>query len=104
VEFLIDITVRLPAELPDGRRLELTRAERDRGRELLDIGVIRDIWRIPGALRNVAIWQAKDATELHALLTSLPLHRYSEVDVTPLALHPLRGGPEAGAGGSDSQG
>jgi muconolactone D-isomerase len=97
VEFLIDITVRLPPTLPDDERAALLDAERQRGRELLESGAIRDIWRVPGALRNVAIWSARDATELHALLTSLPVHRYCEVSVTPLAVHPLRGGPEGGA-------
>lgn len=97
MDFLIDITVRLPPTLPDDERAALLDAERQRGRELLESGAIRDIWRVPGALRNVAIWSAQDATELHALLTSLPVHRYCEVSVTPLAVHPLRGGPEGGA-------
>lgn len=96
MEFLIDITVRIPPTLPAEELAALMSEERQRGRELLESGAIRDIWRVPGALRNVAIWSAQDATELHALLTSLPLHRYCEVSVTPLAVHPLRGGPEGG--------
>ncbi len=97
MEFLIDITVRLPPTLPAEEVAALMSAERVRGRELLEAGAIREIWRIPGAIRNVAIWSAHDATELHALLTSLPVHRYCEVSVTPLAVHPLRGGPEGDA-------
>jgi muconolactone D-isomerase len=101
VDFLIDLTVQMPPSLPEEERLALTRAERVRGQELVQTGAIRDIWRVPGAMRNVAIWQARDATELHELLTSLPLHRYSQVHVTPLAVHPLRGGPEGGAPNPD---
>jgi muconolactone D-isomerase len=94
VEFLVDTTVRLPDALADADRQALIAAARDRGRELVAQGTIRHIWRIPGALRNVAIWSAADATELHELLGSLPSYRYTEIVVTPLAVHPLSGGPE----------
>jgi muconolactone D-isomerase len=96
VDFLVDITVRIPADLDPERRQELIAAERDRGRELVDSGAIQHIWRIPGALRNVSVWRAADATELHALLTSLPSYPYTTIAVTPLAEHPLKGGPEGG--------
>jgi muconolactone D-isomerase len=96
VDFLVDIAVRIPADLEAGRREELIAAERVRGRELVDGGVIRHIWRIPGALRNVSVWRAADATQLHALLTSLPSYPYATITVTPLAEHPLMGGPERG--------
>jgi muconolactone D-isomerase len=42
-----------------------------RGRELIEAGAIQHISRIPGALRNVSVWRARDATELHELLTSI---------------------------------
>jgi muconolactone D-isomerase len=96
MEFLVDITVRLPPALPDDERAALMAAERARGRQLVDSGSIRHIWRIPGMLRNVSVWSASDATELHELLTSLPVHRYCEIAVTALATHPLMGGPEGG--------
>ena len=98
MDFLVDITVRLPPALPQEERLELMRAERARGRELIEAGAIQHIWRIPGALRNVSVWRAEDATELHELLTSIPAYRYSEIQVTALATHPLLGGPEGGGG------
>jgi muconolactone D-isomerase len=96
MEFLVDITVRLPHDLPAGERAALIDAERERGRELIAQGAIRHIWRIPGALRNVSVWSAADATALHELLTSLPSHPYTEIVVTALAVHPLQGGPEGG--------
>jgi muconolactone D-isomerase len=96
MDFLVDITVRLPPTLRGEERLELMRAERARGRELIETGAIQHIWRIPGALRNVSVWRARDATELHELITSIPAHPYCEVRVTPLATHPLLGGPEGG--------
>jgi muconolactone D-isomerase len=89
MEFLVEISVHLPPDLPEVERTAIIAAERARGRALRAQGAIAAIWRVPGGMRNVGIWQAADATELHALLSSLPLHRYMDVDVTPLARHPL---------------
>lgn len=94
MEFLVDITVRLPPGLAAVEREALIAAERARGAELLESGAIQSIWRIPGALRNISIWSAADATALHALLVSLPTYPYTEIQVTALAEHPLNGGPE----------
>jgi muconolactone delta-isomerase len=38
-------------------------------------------------LANRAIWSAPDATSLHEAITSLPLWRYIDVQVTPLGRH-----------------
>jgi muconolactone D-isomerase len=89
VEFLVQIATALPPDMPHAEREELVAAERRRGRELVDAGVIRAIWRVPGGLRNVGIWQAADATELHDLIISLPASPWFSAEVMPLALHPL---------------
>lgn len=96
MDFLVDITVRLPPEIADDELQRLIAAERERGRALVESGAIKHIWRIPGALRNVSIWSADDATALHALLRSLPTYRFTEISVTALAAHPLQGGPPDG--------
>lgn len=96
MDFLVDIHVKLPSDLQGAELEALIRAERSRGRELVESGAIKHIWRIPGALRNVSVWSARDATQLHGLLTSLPTYRYTAISVTPLAEHPLQGGPEGG--------
>ncbi|MDA8344435.1 MAG: muconolactone Delta-isomerase family protein [Thermaerobacter sp.] len=67
----------------------LLTAEAARGKELVSAGHIVGIWRVVGAMANVSIWQASSPEELHALLQSLPLHPYQEVQVTPLVVHPL---------------
>ena len=85
----MEIDVRLPESLTDAERAELLERELERGRELVDAGVIWAIWRIPGALRNVGVWEAADASELHEHLTSLPVFRWVTTEVTPLADHPL---------------
>jgi muconolactone D-isomerase len=88
MEFLVHIEVRWPPE-GDARLLaELTEAERVRARELAAAGVIRRLWRIPGRRANWGLWEARDATELHAALASLPLFPWLDVDVHPLAAHP----------------
>lgn len=89
MEFLVRIDVHLPSELPDEARNDLAAAELARGRALQDAGSIVRIWRVPGRLANVAIWQAADASDLHDLLTSLPLFPWMDIDVEALALHPL---------------
>jgi muconolactone D-isomerase len=89
VEFLVKITTALPPDMPPAERDKLVAAEMRRGRELIDQGVIRGIWRIPGGLRNVGIWEAVDATDLHEHITSLPAYPWFSAHVTPLAVHPL---------------
>jgi muconolactone D-isomerase len=88
-EFLVHIHVHLPPDLAAATRKRLLAAELRRGRELKAAGAIRFIWRIPGALQNVGVWCATDATQLHDLITSLPLYAYADVSVTALARHPI---------------
>jgi muconolactone D-isomerase len=89
MKFLVRIDVSLPSSLAASEREQLLAAELERGRALKDGGSIVGIWRVPGALRNVGIWEADDATELHALIASLPLFPYLDAEVTALAQHPI---------------
>lgn len=89
MEFLVRIDVDLTADVTEPRRRELLDAEAERGRELLASGALRRIWRVPGRSSNVSLYAADDATELHALLTSLPLWPWMDVHVEALAIHPL---------------
>lgn len=89
MRFLVRIKVSLPPSLDGAERERLLAAELERGRQLHADGTIVDIWRIPGGLRNVGVWEATDATELHDVIASLPLFPYLETEVTPLARHPV---------------
>jgi muconolactone D-isomerase len=89
VEFLVEIEIRLPADLGEARRKELVDAELARGAALAEAGILRAVWRVPGRFANRAIWSAPDATALHDALTSLPLWPYMDVSVTALARHGL---------------
>jgi muconolactone D-isomerase len=91
-EFLVHIQVNLPPDMDPARREELLAAERRRGRELIDQGLLVRIWRVPGRLANVSLYRAADATEVHAAVTSLPLWPWCEMRVEALAEHPLEAG------------
>jgi muconolactone D-isomerase len=89
MEFLVRVEAPRVYELPADECAALIERERARGRELIAEGVIRHFWRIPGRRGNIGIWSAADADELEAALTSLPVWAYADIDVTPLAGHPM---------------
>lgn len=89
MEFLVSIDIRTPHDLDPDRLAALQSAETARARELMAAGLLKRIWRVPGRRSNVSLYEAPDATALHAALTSLPLWPYMEIEVRPLAVHPL---------------
>lgn len=91
MEYLVQISVRVPTTVAPNELAALTKAERERGSELQRSGIIKRIWRVPGTTDNVGIWSARDATDLHAAIASLPLFAFMSVTVTALAVHPLEG-------------
>ena len=62
-----------PADGDPEELARLTAAERARGAELGAAGTIRRMWRVPGRRANWGVWEADDATALHAAIASLPL-------------------------------
>lgn len=93
MEFLVTIETRFPSTFTVDQQEEILVRERERGRELVEQGVISRIWRIPGRLANVGIWNALDADDLHGSIASLPAYPYMSADVRALATHPLETGP-----------
>lgn len=83
------MSVHLPPDTPEPRRLELIESEAVRGRELIEQGALVRIWRLPGRWANVSLYRAGDATELHEFVSSLPMWPWMEVSVEALATHPL---------------
>ena len=88
MEYLVHIVIDWPADGDRERRDALFAAELERGRELACAGVMKRLWRVPGQWANWGLWEAEDATALHAALTSLPLWPWMRVTVHPLARHP----------------
>jgi muconolactone D-isomerase len=88
-EFLVEIEIEFPPSMPDDERTAILAAEAERGRELRDAGSIARMWRVPGRRANVGLWEAADASELHELLSSLPVFPWMNIHVRPLAEHYL---------------
>jgi muconolactone D-isomerase len=87
MEFLVNIEINWPPDGDPERREQLFADELARGQELARAGVMKRLWRVPGRWANWGLWEAEDATALHAALTSLPLWPWMDVTVHPLARH-----------------
>jgi muconolactone D-isomerase len=86
--FHVRMNVHLPASLASADAAALRQAEKDLAQRLQREGKWRHLWRIAGQYANVSIFDVAGAEELHALLTSLPLFPYMQIDVMPLCRHP----------------
>jgi muconolactone D-isomerase len=85
MEFLVNMKTRVPGNIDPRRHDDLYRAQARRAAELCAEGRIKRLWRVPGRRESWGLWEAGDATSLHAALASLPLWRYQEIEVIPLA-------------------
>lgn len=89
MDFLVTLVQDWPALRDRADLADLVAAERRAGGELMQSGVLRQIWRVPGQRANVGVWRADDATGLHAQLARLPLWPWLTATVIPLAEHEL---------------
>jgi muconolactone D-isomerase len=88
MEFLVHIGITLPPAMPAEERQRLYAAEAVQAAALASEGRLVRLWRLPGRAANWGLWRARDATELHEALTSLPLWPFMDIEVTALARHP----------------
>lgn len=86
--FMVRIKVELPGEMDPAKVKALGDAEADRAIELIKAGKMRKVWRIIGERANFSIWEADTLEEFHADISSLPLHPWMTVEVTPMIEHP----------------
>jgi muconolactone D-isomerase len=86
--FHVFIAVRLPHDADPDRIKKLGALEHERAAELQRQGKWLHLWRVAGKFANVSIFKVEDPAELHAILESLPLYPYMEIDVTALCRHP----------------
>lgn len=86
--FQVEMTVRLPADMPEDVAAEIKAREKDYAQNLQRSGVWRHIWRHAGAYKNTSIFDCRDNEHLHEVLTGLPLFPYMQIGVTPLCRHP----------------
>jgi muconolactone delta-isomerase len=87
-EFLTGFTITIPEGTP-AQTVEDTKArEAERARELAGQGHLLRLWALPGEGRSLGLWRAQDATEVQAILKSLPLDAWMTVQTRPLTRHP----------------
>ena len=87
-EFLTAFHVEFPAGTPAADAGDARAREALRARELASQGHLRRLWALPGKDRALGLWQARDASEMRAIVDSLPLTPWMTTEVTPLREHP----------------
>ncbi|TFW32887.1 muconolactone Delta-isomerase [Massilia horti] len=86
--FHVRMNVNLPPSMPQEEAAQLKKTEKELAQRLQSEGKWRHLWRIAGQYANVSIFDVESVDELHALLTSLPLFPYMQIEVMPLCRHP----------------
>lgn len=86
--FHVRMNVNLPASMPPEQAAQLKQTEKELAQRLQREGKWRHLWRIAGQYANVSVFDVASVEELHALLTSLPLFPYMQIEVMPLCRHP----------------
>lgn len=97
MEFLVHIKLRWKDGMPQEEIDRVSREERAHAAELIKKGHLARMWRVPCRFENWGLWRAKDATELHEIITGLPAYPYMhDIDVVPLARHAVDPAPYMG--------
>ena len=86
--FHVRMDVSIPRDLPAAEVARILAEEKAYSQALQHDGKWRHIWRLAGEYANYSIFDVKDNTELHDLLSGLPLFRFMRIQVTPLLRHP----------------
>ncbi len=87
-EFLTAFSTEIPPGTPGAAVEEVEASEAASARELAAKGNLRRLWATPGERHVLGLWQAADAAEMQAIVTSLPLDAWMTTEITPLTEHP----------------
>ena len=90
-EFLIAMTITVPAGTSPQVVDDTQAHEAERARELAGQGHLVRLWALPGerdSRRTLGLWRARDTQEMTAVLDSLPLHAWMTVETERLTAHP----------------
>jgi muconolactone delta-isomerase len=87
-EFLVTFTLAVPPGTPARTVQDAKAHEAQVAHDLVDRGHLIRLWALPGAGRTLGLYQAGDASQLEAILASLPLAQWMTVNTTPLSRHP----------------
>ncbi|CAI1611786.1 Muconolactone Delta-isomerase [Serratia proteamaculans] len=86
--FKVEMIVKLPVDMPKDVADEIKLREKKYSQALQSAGKWRHIWRVVGSYANVSIFDVESNTELHDILSGLPLYPYMEIRVDALCRHP----------------
>ncbi len=86
--FKVEMTVKLPVDMPKEIADDIKLREKRYSQELQTQGKWRHLWRVAGSYANVSIFDVVSNDELHAILSALPLYPYMEIRVDALCRHP----------------
>jgi muconolactone D-isomerase len=85
--FHVQMTVRLPHDMPAAQADELKAREKAMAQELQRAGKWRHLWRIAGRYANVSVFDVSGPEELHDTLSRLPLFPFMDIEVQALCRH-----------------
>ncbi|MDI5932786.1 muconolactone Delta-isomerase [Halomonas kalidii] len=86
--FQVEMTVKLPPDMPAERAAEIKATEKAYAQDLQHAGKWRHLWRVAGSYANVSIFDVEDNAELQEIVSNLPLFPWMEIRVKPLCRHP----------------
>src|SRR5271156_1267018 len=86
--FHVYIDVRIPQDVDPEKIKRLSEQEHARAQQLQRQGKWLHLWRVAGKYANISVFEVESPSELHEILSSLPLYPFMEVDVTALFRHP----------------
>jgi muconolactone D-isomerase len=84
---MVEMNVHIPLGFDKEEADRLKAREKDRFQELQRADKWRHIWRVVGRYANVSIFDVESNSELHDILTSLPLFPFMDMKVVPLCRH-----------------
>jgi muconolactone delta-isomerase len=87
IEFLTTFTIEVPEGTPDQSVRETEAREAVCAHELAEEGHLERLWKL-GPGRSLGLWRASGEAELQAILKSLPMDHWMNVETTPLTKHP----------------
>ncbi|PMR72054.1 muconolactone Delta-isomerase [Billgrantia endophytica] len=86
--FQVEMTVKLPPEMPAEQAAKIKATEKAYSQELQRSGKWRHLWRVAGSYANVSVFDVEDNAELQEIVSNLPLFPWMEIRVKPLCRHP----------------
>jgi muconolactone delta-isomerase len=91
VEYLVAMTIDVPAGTPEPTVADTGAREADSARSLAGQGHLMRLWTLPpraGHGRTLGLWSADDNTGMQSVLAALPLYNWMTITTTPLSPHP----------------